>query len=99
MLPGADAVGTADPNVFLREKAADEVGNEAIVGPVAAADDVSSAACRDAAAMLGEFAGMKEALAVGGSDDLRAGLGGAVGIVTAKRIGFAIAPHPFFVLV
>ena len=43
MLPGADGVGAADVNRLIGEEAADEVGDEAVGGPVAAADDVAGA--------------------------------------------------------
>jgi len=38
-------------------------------------------------------------LAVGGGDDLGAGLGAGVGVIAAEGIGFAVAPEPLFVFV
>ncbi len=51
------------------------------------------------AAGLAEFGDGEVGLAVGGGDDLGAGLGGGIGVVTAERIGLAVAPDPLLVLV
>ncbi len=55
VLPGADGVGAADGDGCAGEEAADEVGDEAIERPVAAADDVAGAGGGDGYAVVGEF--------------------------------------------
>ena len=91
VLPGADGVGAADADGLAGEEAADEVGDEAVGGPVAAADDVAGAGGGDGDVVLGEFGDGEVGLAVGGGDDLGAGLGAGVGVVAAEGIGFAVA--------
>jgi hypothetical protein len=99
VLPGADGVRAANADGLAGEEAADEVGDEAVGGPVAATDDVASAGGGDGDAVLGEFGDGEIRLAVGGGDDFGARLGARVGVVAAQRVGLAVAPHPFLVLV
>ena len=47
VLPGADGVGMANADGLAGEEAADEVGEKAVGGPVAAADDVAGAGSGD----------------------------------------------------
>jgi len=53
VLPGADGVGAADEDGVAGKEAADEVGDKAVEGPVASADDVTGAASGDGAFMFG----------------------------------------------
>ena len=99
VLPGADRVRVADADGLAGLEAADEVGDEAVGGPVAAADDVAGAGGGEGDCVLGKLATREIGLAVGGGDDLGAGLGAGVGIVAAERIGLAVGPEPFLVLV
>ncbi len=99
VLPGADGVGAADADGLAGEEAADEVGDEAVGGPVAAADDVAGACGGDGAVVVGDAVDGEVTLAEGGGDDLGAGLGAGVGVVAAERVGFAVAPEPLFVFV
>src|SRR5579871_4504897 len=46
VLPGADGFGVANQHWLAAFEAADQVGNQAVGGPVAAADDVSGACGR-----------------------------------------------------
>jgi hypothetical protein len=95
VLPGADGVGAADADGLAGEEAADEVGDEAVERPVAAADDVAGAGGGEGDVVLGEFGGGEEGLAVGGGDDLGAGLGAGVGIVAAEGVGLAVGAEGF----
>ena len=102
MLPGANGVGPANADRLAGEKAANEIGDEAIDGPVAATDDIAGASGGDGYAMtvgLAEGVDGKVRLAEGGADDLGAGLAAGVGVVAAERIGLAVGPDPLLVLV
>jgi len=79
VLPGADGEGSADGDGLAGEEAADEVGDEAVGGPVAAADDVAGAGGGEGYFVVADFIDREVGLAVGGGDDLGAGLGGGVG--------------------
>ena len=94
VLPGADGVRAAGGDGGSGEKTADEVGNEAVERPVAAANDVAGAGGGYGYAMPGEVAGGEEGLAEGGGDDLGAGLGGGVGVVAAEGGRFRGSPRP-----
>ena len=93
VLPGADGEGAADADGLACEEAADEVGDEAVGGPVAAADDVAGARGGEGDAVFGELVDGEEGLAVGGGDDLGAGLGAGVGVVAAEGVGLAVGPR------
>jgi len=99
MLPGPDGVGAADEDGLFGEEAADEVGDETVSRPVAATDDVAGAGGGEGDAVVGEFGEGEEGLAVGGGDDLSAGLGAGVRVIAAEGISLAIAPDPFLVLI
>ncbi len=55
VLPGANGLGAADADGFAGEEPADEIGDEAVGGPVAAADDVTGAGGGDGYFVFGEF--------------------------------------------
>ena len=79
VLPGADGVRVADEDGGAGEEAADEVGDEAVDGPVASADDVAGAGGGDGYSVVGDFVGVEVALAEGCGGDFGAGLGAGVG--------------------
>ena len=84
MLPRPDRLGIAQGEGLAPGGRADEVGNQAIDRPVAAADDIAGAGAGQANAPVRE-----KPLGVSGGDQFLARLGGAVGIVAAERIVFA----------
>ena len=55
VLPGSNGERAADADGLAGEEAADEVGNEAVGRPVAAADDVAGASGGECDLVLGEF--------------------------------------------
>ncbi len=82
MLPGAGKVRIAHRDRFSLRQGADAIGHEAVLGPVAAADDVARAGRgeRDLRAVR------KKGIAIRRHDDFRRRLARTVGIVTAERI-------------
>ena len=82
-------------SLLTRHYRANEVRHDPVGRPVTAADDVAAARIRDQHAI----ATLRQRCAIGGGDQLGAGLGGAVGILTTKRILFAIAPHPILIAI
>ena len=99
VLPGPNGFWPADQDGFAGAESADEVGDEAIAGPVAASDDVARTSGGEQDAMPVGRLMLKERRAVRGADDLRASFAAAIGIVSAERICFAISPVPLTVLV
>ena len=95
VLPGAGSVGRTYLGRFAACRGANDVRNQPIIRPVAAADDIAGARSGDQGCVLRR----KKGLAVAGYDELGRGFRGAVGVVSAKRIVLAVAPRPFMVLV
>ena len=95
MLPRTGGVRAADFHRPALAPRSGAVRDDAVRRPVAA-DDVPGA--RGGA--IGRVHGVgKKGLEIGMRDDLRAALGGAVGIIAAQMIGFPIAPHPLVIAV
>ena len=96
VLPRAGGVGVADGDGLASEDGADGVGDDAVGGPVAAADDIAGAGAGDAD---GGVRGVEERAAVGGDGDFRGPFASAVGVVTAHGVGFAVGVEPLAVFV
>ena len=82
MLPRTRESGIAHRDRFAGRERADGVGHDAVLGPVAAADDVARAGRgeRDVGAVR------EKRIAIRGHDDFRRRFARAVGIVAAERI-------------
>ena len=74
MLPGANGGGIADLKRLVGGEGADDIGDEAIGGPVATADDIAGAGRCDRGMVLCVVRGIEEGIASGTGDDLGAGL-------------------------
>ncbi len=92
MLPGTGGPRIADSEDLAAIGRANDVRDQPVLGPVAAADDVARPDARHPDVT-------REGLAPGVRHQLNAGLGGAIGVGAAELVGFAIAPIPFAVLV
>jgi len=114
MLPGPDGMGAADADGLPAAEGADAVGNEAVCAPVTTANDVarpcggsaeSGTARRNLGTRsqfltkLGHVPRFKEGLQISAENELRTTFGGAVGIMTAHRVVFSVAPDPFPVFI
>ena len=53
MLPGPDGMGVADTDRFSRQDGPDDIRNQPVAGPVAAADDVAGPGRGQADTVLG----------------------------------------------
>ena len=94
VLPGAGGGGVAHGDGLAGLEGAHGIGDDAVFGPVAAADDIAGAGAGDADAVAFE-----ERFAPGGDGEFGAGLARAVGIVAAERVFLAIAVVPLAVFV
>ena len=99
MLPGANGVGIADTDRFACQERPDDVGDQPIACPVAAADDIAGPGRGKSDSMFGIAAGIEEGSAIGGGDQFRAALAVRIRIIAAKRFVFAVPPDPFPVFV
>ena len=95
VLPGACGGFISDGNGRACADGADAIGHDAVPGPVSAADDVARPRRGDADGAGGREIGFAEA----GDDELRGALAGAVGIVTAHGVLFAVGMEPLAVFV
>ncbi len=91
MLPGPDRLGKSQRNGFPGCKRANAVGDQPILRPIAAADDIACARGGDRRSVG------KEAVAKTHRHQLRTGLAVAVGIMAAETIGFD--ERPAFIMV
>src|SRR5207302_5124892 len=94
VLPWARRPGAAHADRLPARPGADAVGNDALRGPVPAADYVTGPRYRHA--RRGVF---EEGVKIGISDQIRAALGPAVRIASAEGVGLPVAPTPFVVSV
>lgn len=113
MLPRARGGFVAHGNLLAVLKRPDAIGNDTVFGPVASADDVSGPGAGEenrrggrGGRVEGRVARGDEALMGGAKrappradSDLAGGLAGAVGIVAAESIFFAIAVQPLAIFV
>src|ERR1017187_8070126 len=99
VLPGTDGKRAANAYRLAGDETADQVGNEGIGRPVAAADDVAGARGGEGDLVLSEAGDGEVGLAEGCGDNLGAGLGAGVGVVAAQGIGLAVGPDPLAVFV
>ena len=90
MLIGTGGVGIADDDGFLLQSGTDTVRNDAVVGKITAADDITGPGGGNGNGTVGE-----KALLVAVGHQLRAGLGVGVGIVAVQLIVLPVTPDPF----
>ncbi len=87
MLPGPHCLGIADPGLLAAAHSAHDVRDQAVLAPVPAANDIAgSGAGHQGLVALPECLGLEVGAAVSTDYQLRAGLGGAVGINPAQGI-------------
>ena len=94
MLIRAGGERVAHHNILLLHRRADAVRDDAIVGEVAAADDIACARRRNRHASIS-----KEAVLVAVRHQLRAGLGIGVRVEAVQLLVLAVAPRPLLVQV
>src|SRR5262249_518550 len=99
VLPRTDCAGVTHEEGFAAACCLDEIRNEPILGPVASTDDVAGARRCDCHAMSRVLGGREEGTAVGCRHQLGATLAAAVRVVAPHGLVFAVAPHPFAILV
>ena len=96
---GRIGIGAPDQHRSLCLKSSDQVGNKPVLGPVASTNHVSGPRSSHRDIVLLHPGDRKKGAAVSRAYDLRAGLAGGIGIVTAEGIRFAIGPDPLPVFV
>ena len=99
VLPGADCRGVADDGRLARHHGPHHVRDQAVPGPVAAADDVAGPRRRQSDLGAAGPGRREERAAIGGHHELGATLAAAVGVVAAHGVDLAAAPVPLRVLV
>ena len=95
VLPRTHRARTAQRDRLVSRHRTNEVRNDPVSRPVAAADDIAASCIRDQDAV----AALGQRRAIGGCDQFGAGFGSAVGILAAERVLLAIAPHPILVAI
>ena len=87
-------MAVADGDGSGAHESSDAIGDEAILCPIATADDVAGAGA-------GDFNGavFEKGSAIGVDDEFSSGFAGAVGVVAAEGIVFAVGVEPFAVFV
>src|SRR6202000_1395104 len=99
MLPGPDGVRISDRNGFVVLQGPDQIGDNPVFCPVAAANHVSGSCRYDGFSMFRIFLCIEKGITIAIDDNLRTGLAGAVRIITSQFIGFAVGIGPFIVMV
>ena len=100
MLPGAGGGRIAHRDGLAPLQVADTVRDDAVLCPVAPADDVAGAGGGDADAWrLARARRVEIGAAIGGDGQLGGGLAGAVGVVAAKGVVFTIGAEPLAVFI
>src|SRR4029077_1317420 len=97
VLPGAHRVRSPEYDGLARRKCPHAVGNESILCPIAAANDVAGP--RRSQANGRGVVREKTRVPPGRCHHLRTALAAALRIMTAHRLALAIRPQPFTVLV
>jgi hypothetical protein len=95
MLPWPHRVRRADHRRLARLERADQIGHQPVERPVAAADHVAGAHGGEQRAALRREVGTP----IRRDRQLGRALAAAVGVVSAHRVGLAIGPDPFAILV
>ncbi len=99
MLPGADGARASDDHWFAQSESRENVGDQSVSRPVAAANHVPCTHGRQGHAILTIFIGFEKRVAIGRGHELSAALATAVGVVAAHRLVLTVGPDPFLVLV
>ncbi len=99
MLPWPNGTGAADADGFILAQGTNAIGNEAIHAPITAADDVArpGGGCTDASVLCSVLREKRFQISV--ENDFRASFGCTVGVMSAQRIVFPVAPNPLSVIV
>jgi hypothetical protein len=99
MLPWADRGRISHMKDVIVYERAHCIGNNAITGPISAANDIACAGRGNSYTVLGELLWSKEGISECGNDEFSAGLAVAIRIVPTQGILFAVRPKPLFVLI
>src|SRR5579864_5874490 len=83
MLPRTDRLGIADHDRLSCKKGAHDVGDQSVLRPISAADDVACPRRCQRETMPGVFVRIEKGTAIGRGDQLRASLAAVVGIVSS----------------
>jgi hypothetical protein len=93
VLPRAHRSRVSDERGPPGDDTADDVGDDSVLCPIAAADHVASSSRRHGDSFT------QERLTISLRDEFRARFAGAVRIATAERVRFTIAPAPLVIFV
>jgi hypothetical protein len=94
MLPWTGGRWISKDERHVGGKGADRIRDQAVFGEIAAAHHISRPGCCDS------YSGfIEEAVTIGGGDDFRARLAGAVGVISAEGVALAVGVLPLAVFV
>ena len=94
VLPRAGGYFVANGDGLALLECADGIGDDAVEGPIAAADDVAGTGGGDRYGVVFE-----KGIPPGRDGDLAGGFAGAVGIVATERVALAVTVEPFAIFV
>ena len=92
-------MGVADVDALAELNRAQDVGNEPVFCPIAAANDVARTSACQRNRVFAMLCHVKEGMSVRGGHQLGAAFAAAVRVKPAHRLVFTVAPDPLFVVV